>query len=364
MLATDMLLSLPLAAPEHHLLGFLALMLLLALVSVRLQDIYQIMVPEARRVGLAAVPGMLWRKAMLTANGAIFLVLSADKVSKKQLKRAHADQVAGGSVEREVRLLFVRHGESVWNYAFNRGFGPSFLYRLARVVLRELYLLPFDDSAFIDSPLSDRGLEQCTALRRFLSQPCRDPTVQADFGSLTGSPGAPVALLVSSQLRRAVVTVVVALRDRLEKSGERIHLQSSCQEISRNFDTMALAPQYEAPPCLDLPDPTFGVLFDASANGGNKTLKTPGFARLHTFAKWASDRPESTLVVGGHSLWFRSFFQAFLPHASTHPAKSKKLVNCGVVGLTLQVLRDYHGGVHYRVKEDSIAVVYGGFASK
>ena len=42
----------------------------------------------------------------------------------------------------------------------------------------------------------------------------------------------------------------------------------------------------------------------------------------------------------------------------------RKIVNCGVVGLTLQVVRDYHGNVNYRIDPGSIVVVYGGFASK
>ena len=126
---------------------------------------------------------------------------------------------------------------------------------------------------------------------------------------------------------------------------------------------MALAPKGQAPR-LWLPDPSLAPGFDGTANGGNKPLSSPGFKRLHEFAKWAADRPEGTIIVGGHSLWFRSFFQLFLPPEVEHQSKKKKIVNCGVVGLTLQVLRDYHGDVHYRIDPNSIAVVYGGFATK
>jgi len=35
--------------------------------------------------------------------------------------------------------------------------------------------------------------------------------------------------------------------------------------------------------------------------------------RRQAFAEWAADRPESTIIVGGHSLWFRNFFTLFLP---------------------------------------------------
>jgi hypothetical protein len=49
------------------------------------------------------------------------------------------------------------------------------------------------------------------------------------------------SIVVSSQLRRAVSTVAVALKDRLQRSHEAILLHSSCQEISRNFDTLSIA---------------------------------------------------------------------------------------------------------------------------
>ena len=193
------------------------LIVLLVLVATRLHGIHALLLPAQRQTSVANVPAMMLRKAWLLVFGAVFLVFSSDKVSKKQLKKAHATQAAGGGgVEREVRLIFMRHGESVWNYVFNRGFGPSFLVRLVRVTLHELYLLPWDDSAYIDSPLSALGLEQCEALQRFLCdcppraphpdplprpaaltgsahtprrrrKPCLDPRAEADFRALTAS---------------------------------------------------------------------------------------------------------------------------------------------------------------------------------
>ena len=54
----------------------------------------------------------------------------------------------------------------------------------------------------------------------------------------------------------------------------------------------------------------------------------------------------------------------YLPKSSDHVAKKKKLVNCGVVGLTLHVRRDSTGAMYFAVDETSIDVVYGGFAAK
>ena len=126
---------------------------------------------------------------------------------------------------------------------------------------------------------------------------------------------------------------------------------------------MALTPKASAPR-LALPEGDSSAAFDASANLGNKTLGFSGITRLYDFAKWVSDRPESTIVVSGHSLWFKSFFQLFLPPATDHISKKRKIVNCGVVGFTLQVVRDARGATLYRIDPASIAVVYGGFDTK
>lgn len=432
------------ASLQTHASPFCALLLLVAAASIasRLASIHALLIPDAS-CSLSELPSRLSRKASVLIHGAVFLALSADKVSQKQLKRAQRERVAGaGAVEREVRLIFIRHGESVrtannepctqiwqshmsrvrpvvwqvWNSVFNRRMGPSFLVRLARVMLRELFLLPWDDSAFVDSPLSPLGLEQCAALQAFLAKPCMDPRAESDFAALTA--GESSSLLVSSQLRRAAATIAITLSDRLRRSREKVLLHSSCQEvracggrtrphlayarvpivlrmrairpasddslsacapliacatpplaptaapskISRNVDTFALVPKQQTPH-LWLPDPANAPSFDGAANGGNKTLTTPGVKRLHDFARFAADRPEGSIIVGGHSLWFRSFFQLFLPPEAEHQSKKRKIVNCGVVGLTLQVIRDYHGDAHYRIDPHSIAVVYGGFTS-
>jgi broad specificity phosphatase PhoE len=215
----------------------------------------------------------------------------------------------------------------------------------------------------MDSPLSARGLEQCERLQAFLRTPCVDARAKPDFDALTAGEG--YSLIVSSQLRRAASTVAIALSDRISRSRESIVLASSLQEISRNFDTLGLAPAAEAPKrdaTLELRAPA--TKFDPSANGGNKSFSFDGMARVHAFAKWACDRPESTIIVGGHSLWFKSFFNVFLPPDSDHQAKSRKLVNCGIVGFTLQAGRDARGNAKYRVDPASLAVVYGGFETK
>mmetsp|Transcript_24504 Transcript_24504/g.78766 ORF Transcript_24504/g.78766 Transcript_24504/m.78766 type:complete len:346 (-) Transcript_24504:326-1363(-) len=336
--------------------ALLILVLLRALAS--LEQIYSLLRPDAPPPPpLSGVPRVLLRKAALTLKGAVYLVLSRDKVSSSALRRTiDPAELEPSRVTREVRLIFVRHGESVWNLVFNRGFGLSFPWRLLSTLLHELLLVPVDDSAFLDSPLSPLGLQQCGQLATFLAQPCVVGGVaERDHRALT-TPGG--ALLVSSQLRRAVGTLGLALRSRLAASDEPVLLHSSLQEISRNFDTQSLACTGGAPP-LDTP-----LRMDGSTNGGNKSLSFTGMRRLQDFAQWAAARHEPVVVVGGHSLWFRSFFQLYLPRDSDHPGKTRKIVNCGAVGLTLQVGRTAVGEVVHRIDPESINVVYGGFSAK
>ena len=189
------------------------------------------------------------------------------------------------------------------------------------------------------------------------------PAAKADFDALTNGEGRSV--IVSSQLRRAVGTVAIALSDRLQRTKEPILLHSSCQEISRNFDTLSIAKRGAAPALTGASELAKAPInLDATANRGNKTLAFRGIDRLQDFASWASQRPEKVIIVGGHSLWFRSFFQLFLPPAADHISKKRKIVNCGVVGFTLQVVRDARGATLYRIDPASIAVVYGGFDTK
>jgi hypothetical protein len=149
-----------------YVIGPCLFMLLLVVIAMKLGMIRKELLPDSSQTG--SIVQALTRKAKLVAYGSYFLVLSKDAVSSKDLQRARANAEElppNAATERHIRLIFVRHGESVWNYVFNRGFGPSFLVRLLRVTLHELYLLPFEDSAYLDSPLSEYGLEQCIKLQ-------------------------------------------------------------------------------------------------------------------------------------------------------------------------------------------------------
>ena len=99
-----------------------------------------------------------------------------------------------------------------------------------------------------------------------------------------------------------------------------------------------------------------------SLHSGNKPLSTNGLKRMDAFNDFvfSPSVKEDYVIVGGHSIWFRSFFQTFLPYTSTHVAKKKKIVNGGVVAFEL-IKANTKTGQKYMVDAKSIHVVYGGF---
>jgi hypothetical protein len=272
-----------------------------------------------------------------------------------------------GKETASITIIFIRHGESDWNEIFNRGFGPSFPVRVIKGLLRELMLLTKVDSVFVDSPLSPLGYKQAVELRSYLKDEPSEGLIAA-----VKKPGGNEmsSVIVSSNLRRAQETVAVALWDRIRISREPILIVPHLQEVSRNWDTMSIIKPATSP---ELPKlnrylplnetksiPPCSQLFDGALNSGNKSLSGNGLIRMKGFAEWAFTRKEDVIIIGGHSLWFRLFFTTYLPLKSTHMAKKKKMVNGGMVGFKLS-RGEVGGRVLYRIDEDSVKVLYGGF---
>jgi hypothetical protein len=262
---------------------------------------------------------------------------------------------------------------------YSKGINLYFFVRLAKALIGELLLIFSMDSKFLDSPLNTEGIEQGLELRRFLfsgihpeSKNKNDPLKRDMFEILRGEKESSV--IVTSTLRRAISTTTIALWDRVNKTGEKVHLLSSLQEISRNVDTRALSSANEI---ADLPfsriighcTPEVGAfnpdtIFDTSGNYGNKTRSFYGIKRLKSFNDWIFQRDESVIIAGGHSLWFKNFFQTYLPHKTAHDAKFKKITNSGAVSFTIYRGEDADGLALYRIDPDSIEVLYGGFTTK
>ena len=274
-------------------------------------------------------------------------------------------------------IVFIRHGESDWNNIFNKGINFKFIINLIKAFIDETMMFPTVNSTFIDSPLNFEGIEQALELSRFIESESEkvskaDPSyriILALAGKLTDA----TSVIVSSSLRRAIATTTLGLWPRVSRTSEKIHILSSLQEVSRNIDTYALAGPNEI---ADLPfkriiphcggEGKFSPanVYETSQNFGNKRRDFYGIKRLRAFGEWASTQPEDIIIVGGHSLWFKYFFQTFMPHNSEHDAKTKKITNSGVVSFTLHTAKGDDGVSYFRIEPSSVQTIYGGFTTK
>ena len=234
-------------------------------------------------------------------------------------------------------------------------------------------MIGFDFSWFYDSPTSTLGLNQVEDLSIFLTKNFdNSDAVAQHVAILMAKPDAPPSKLVSSSLRRAVSTVAGGFKDRLKRRPqEKVLILPSLQEISRNPDTLSITPsqtQIQASwidkqsKICDFQS-TFMNQIDMSLHTGNKPISTNGLKRMRNFCNFvfSSSVKEQYVVVGGHSIWFRSFFQTFLPNKEDHPGKKKKVVNCGIVAFTLIKVLRQSGQPTYMIDPKSVEVVYGGF---
>ena len=330
-----------------------------------------------------------FHRICLTAQGITYLLFCNDK---KGLKPADpfatfapllTDCQNNNSKIQRKTIVFVRHGESTWNDTFNKGshrtalqFAVAFLPGIFISLAHEYYLTLRGriDSWFYDSPLSKLGLNQANELSKFLRQ---DPATRTDLkederlllGILRGDPNAPRSKIVCSSLRRALSTMVSAFRERLGRTKESIVVLSSLQEISRNPDTLSITPvgkTVEASwidKASSIPFQSFFTdQIDMRYHLGNKAIDSNGLKRMNEFCHVAftDALPEQFIIVGGHSIWFRSFFRTFLPFECCHLSKKNKLVNAGCVAFDL-LKTDMDGEEKFMINENSIRIIYGGF---
>ena len=284
-------------------------------------------------------------------------------------------------------VIFVRHGESTWNETFNKGdrsklkFWMQFLPNVIKAFAAEWYFMvtgQCTESWFYDAPLSDKGKNQAEGVRNFLlcdlkySTPKEARLIRLMLGEppdgdLVDQSKGPSSQLISSNLRRAISTLAIGMRDRLEKRMEEddILILSQLQEVSFNPDALCITPAKGK--CeLTFTDPKFLKKYfddriDTSMHTGNKPINTNGLLRLQSFCDVLFNGIRKDAVVcAGHSLWFRSFFRTYLPKDYDHVSKVKKIQNGGCVGFTLEK-KNTDNGVFYEVTPGSIVVLHIGF---
>jgi hypothetical protein len=246
------------------------------------------------------------------------------------------------------------------------------IYIYLSVINRLIHVcVPSSFSWFYDAPLSYLGLNQVDELGTFLKKPPRskDPAFET-ISILRGDPSAPPSKLLCSSLRRAISTMAGDFRDRLSRHPEdKICIIPSLQEISRNPDTLSITPAHTAvtPSWIEksstIADFTqiFAHQVDMSLHTGNKPIDTNGLLRMNEFCDHVFTLKDvDHVIVGGHSIYFRSFFRTYLPYTIDHVSKTRKVVNCGVVALTLMKATTGDGD-KYMIDPQSIKVVHGGF---
>lgn len=313
-------------------------------------------------------------KFSLCCRGLVMMVAGKDK---KWSKRGRPDpaRVALAKDKKQKRLVLIRHGESEWNMVFN--VGPKLLVPIKAVVAlcREfvLALRVQPDSVLFDSPLNESGLAQAREIEEVFGGFDSNSPGACDVAACLGNSSGSRSVVATSNLRRAAQTVALALRPRLSKNpSEKLLVLSALQEISTNIDTLTLTPPFKAPSLPDVPpDIASNDRFDVTYNSGNKLLRGNGLQRMQAFAEWAFKREEEVIVVGGHSLWYRSFFREFLPKGENpFDARNVKIANGGVIALTLERGTvegedpGMLGTVQYRVDPDSIVEIHLGFERK
>mmetsp|Transcript_16013 Transcript_16013/g.36927 ORF Transcript_16013/g.36927 Transcript_16013/m.36927 type:complete len:402 (-) Transcript_16013:809-2014(-) len=355
-------------------------------------------------------------KLKLIVNTFRYLVLSKDKKWKKPKddpasffsKDNNGEYIVLG----KKTVVFLRHGESTWNDTFNKGdrkmssFLLGFIPGIFHSLATEWYFLVrgmSDESWFFDSPLSAKGIQQAEGVAKFLRETDSKYATPKearflrlikgeaeDTNDAVGESASDKCVLVSSNLRRAISTCAIAMKDRLDRkiAGDKIFVLQELQEASINPDAQSITPPFETLVTSFTDSESVKMIYadqtDTSLNKGNKDIKSNGLKRMEAFCsllfatknegtaeKDDDDQKNQTsrmlsdanhVMCTGHSYWFRAFFQTYLPKDFEHVCKKKKLVNGGLVGFTLCHTKVKETGEDkYMIDPVSLTVLYAGF---
>jgi len=268
-------------------------------------------------------------------------------------------------------LILVRHGESRWNYGFNNPLGFS-IFRIFKMLISELQVFTKHDSAFLDSPLSLLGVNQAMGLRTYLG---KTRGSQDMYVNILKGDHVEKTKIITSNLRRAITTTIIALYDRLEKSSEKLHTMSELQEITRNVDSFCITPIGSSPMPSQLEQTLkqkigvdmarfLGRRIEASGHIGTKGIFSNGEIRINKFIKSIFACNQEYFIIGGHSLYFKEIFKGYLPKESKHEGKKAKMLNGAAVGLQIGEFKNQDGKIVHQIIENSVRVVHLGFVKK
>jgi len=192
------------------------------------------------------------------------------------------------------------------------------------------------------------------------------------------------SIVVTSNLRRAISTAVIALWDRFGANKECVHILPCLQELGMNVDTHTPVLETQVPEVSNFEKTSkklnvqkltefYGSRLkveQAMGSFGKKSLRESGQdtqQRLNFFCDWAFKKndddgnPYNTIIACGHSHWMRAFFKSFLPKDSQSMAGKRKLQNCGVVGFRMICVIGPENQRRYEIIGRSITPIYRGF---
>ena len=67
------------------------------------------------------------------------------------------------------------------------------------------------------------------------------------------------------------------------------------------------------------------------------------------------------IIISGHSLWFRSFFKAYLPRESNFEGKINKIANGGIVACQVTQYEFPDGSLKHCIHQNTILAIHKGF---
>lgn len=194
------------------------------------------------------------------------------------------------------RVTFIRHGEGYhnvaqreWKAAGNEG---------------EPYTLETDpEMKYLDPKLTEVGVKEAMDLQAAGAQLCSDAS------------GQPVQLIVTSTMRRATQTALIAF-DSAVSEGVPVLATDMCHEIAgkhtcdKRLDILSLSQQfpdvvYYAKLAGGEEDPYWG-------DGYTREELSDVAARAGDFVDWLMKRPETSVVVASHSTWLLALFNSAL----------------------------------------------------
>lgn len=253
------------------------------------------------------------------------------------------------------KMVFVRHGDSLWNEAERKRTGQINGYGLG---------------TFEDALLSAEGIAQAKVLRDIVAlQPTEvfdwedrgmiDLTARQEALALMLGEDAEKAsktFIASSNLKRALLTGLIALHYRLEDGPAKpqLNLLSSAQEMSIAMaaDARSVTPAGRVPEFTPAHS-KYVDKFDINPSRNKRDQNTAvsavtGKDRLASFCRLIANIHKNAhseyVILAGHSLWLRNLFNRFLSKKGHKSSLDKsltssksKLGNTSVVTLRIDV---------------------------